>query len=124
MAYEIKEGEVAIVLHPIIEDGEWTGSIKSGLIFGTQGSEEGMRAALDEALTMAAAQKFLELFPETWEDFADIRSEILREMFPSEYADVEKEIEEGSKDIHDLITDVVYGIDDVDINNLYVKERA
>ncbi len=97
MAYEIKEGEVAIVLHPIIEDGEWTGSIKSGLIFGTQGSEEGMRAALDEALTMAAAQKFLELFPETWEDFADIRSEILREMFPSEYTDAEKELEEGSK---------------------------
>lgn len=28
------------------------------------------------------------------------------------------------QDIHDLITDVVYDIDDVEINNLYVKERA
>jgi hypothetical protein len=27
------------------------------------------------------------------------------------------------QDIHDLITDVIYDIDDVDMNNLMVKER-
>jgi hypothetical protein len=27
------------------------------------------------------------------------------------------------QDIHDLITDVIYDVDDVEIENLYVKER-
>tara|TARA_R110002153_G_scaffold128995_1_gene277576 strand:+ start:1096 stop:1263 length:168 start_codon:yes stop_codon:yes gene_type:complete len=27
------------------------------------------------------------------------------------------------QDIHDLITDIIYDIDDLDIENLYVKER-
>ena len=52
MAYEIKPGDVAIVLSPVVEDGEWTGSIKTGMVFGSAGSEDGLRAALDEALTM------------------------------------------------------------------------
>lgn len=85
MAYEIKPGDIAIVLHPVVEEGEWNGSINTGLVFGEEGSEDGMRAALDEALTMAAAQKFLEMYPNAWEDFSDIRHEILQEMFPEQY---------------------------------------
>ena len=91
MGYEIKPGDIAIVLNPIVEEGEWTGAIKTGLVFGSAGSEDGMRAALDEALTMAAAQKFLELYPEAWEDFSDLRHEILQDMFPDQYAEAEQE---------------------------------
>jgi hypothetical protein len=91
MAYEIKPGDIAIILHPIVEEGEWTGAIKSGLVFGASGSEDGMRAALDEALTMAAAQRFLEIYPDAWEDFSDLRHDILQEMFPNQYAEAEQE---------------------------------
>jgi hypothetical protein len=28
------------------------------------------------------------------------------------------------QDIYDLITDIIYDVDDVEIENLYVKERA
>jgi hypothetical protein len=52
-----------------------------------------MRAALDEALTMSAAQKFLELYPDAWEDFADLRSEIMQAMFPDLYAEAEEELD-------------------------------
>jgi hypothetical protein len=92
MAYEIKAGDVAIVLSPVIEDGEWTGSIKTGMVFGSAGSEDGMRAALDEALTMSAAQQFLELYPDAWEDFAELRQDILQAMFPDQYAEAEEEL--------------------------------
>jgi len=91
MGYEIKPGDIAIVLNPVVEEGEWTGSIKTGLVFGSAGSEDGMKAALDEALTMAAAQKFLQLYPDAWEDFSDLRHEILQEMFPDQYAEAEQE---------------------------------
>jgi hypothetical protein len=93
MAYEIKAGDVAIVLSPVVEDGEWTGSIKTGMVFGSAGSEDGMRAALDEALTMSAAQQFLELYPDAWEDFVELRGNIMQEMFPDLYAEAEEELE-------------------------------
>ena len=94
MAYEIKPGDVAIVLSPVIEDGEWNGNIKTGMVFGSAGSEDGMRAALDEALTMSAAQKFLDLYPDAWEDFVDLRADIMQAMFPDEFHEAEVELEE------------------------------
>ena len=94
MAYEIKPGDVAIVLSPVIEEGEWNGNIKTGMVFGSAGSEVGMRAAFDEALTMSAAQQFLELYPDAWEDFSDIRDDIMQAMFPEEFHEVEVELEE------------------------------
>ena len=94
MAYEIKPGDVAIVLSPVIEDGEWNGSIKTGMVFGSAGSEDGMSAALDEALTMSAAQKFLEIYPDAWDDFADLRADIMQAMFPEEFHEAEVELEE------------------------------
>jgi len=42
---------------------------------------------------MSAAQKFLELYPDAWEDFADLRSEIMQAMFPDEFAEAEEELE-------------------------------
>ena len=94
MAYEIKPGDVAIVLSPVIEEGEWNGSIKTGMVFGSAGSEDGMSAALDEALTMSAAQKFLEIYPDAWQDFSDIRASIMQEMFPDAFHEAEVELEE------------------------------
>jgi len=94
VAHEIKPGDVAIVLSPVIEEGEWNGNIKTGMVFGSAGSEDGMRAALDEALTMSAAQKFLEMYPDAWEDFSDIRADIMQEMFPDEFHEAEVELEE------------------------------
>jgi hypothetical protein len=94
VAYEIKPGDVAIVLSPVIVDGEWNGNIKTGMVFGSSGSEDGMRAALDEALTMSAAQKFLEIYPDAWDDFVDLRAEIMQSMFPDQYAEAEEELEE------------------------------
>ena len=94
MSYEIKPGDVAIVLSPVIEEGEWNGNIKTGMVFGSKGSEEGMQAALDEALTMSAAQQFLELYPDAWEDFADLRVGIIQSMFPDQYQEAEEELEE------------------------------
>ena len=94
MAYEIKPGDVAIVWSPVIEEGEWNGSIKTGMVFGSVGSEDGMQAALDEALTMSAAQRFLEIYPDAWEDFSDLRAEIMQAMFPDQYHEAEVELEE------------------------------
>jgi hypothetical protein len=95
MSYEVKPGDIAIILHPVTREGEWTGHIKTGLVFGEAETHEGMRAALEEALTMAAAQKFLDIYPEAWEDFVDIRGELLQEMFPEQYAEALIETDEG-----------------------------
>ena len=105
MGYELQRGDIAIILHPVIDEGEWTGTINSGLVFGSKGSEEGMRAALDEALTMAAALRYLEMYPEAWDEFSDLRGEILQEMFPDQYKESEKEHEE--KTAYDVDGNVV-----------------
>jgi hypothetical protein len=42
---------------------------------------------------MSAAQQFLELYPDAWEDFADLRSEIMQAMFPDLYAEAEEELD-------------------------------
>ncbi len=95
MAYEMDEGDIAIILKPIVEDGQWTGCIKTGIVFGSNPDEnagDGMRAALDEALTMAATQKFLDVYPDAWEDFQEFRNDLLKEMFPEQFAEAEDEL--------------------------------
>lgn len=95
MAYEIEEGDIAIILKPIVEDGQWTGSIKTGIVFGSSQDDDpgdGMRAALDEAITMAATQQFLDIYPEAWEDFQELRNDLLKEMFPEQFAEAEDEL--------------------------------
>jgi hypothetical protein len=42
---------------------------------------------------MSAAQKFLELYPDAWEDFVVLRSEIMQSMFPDLYAEAEEELD-------------------------------
>ena len=43
MSYEVKPGDIAIILHPVTREGEWTGHIKTGLIFGEAETHEGMK---------------------------------------------------------------------------------
>ena len=93
MAYEVKDGEVAIIVSPDLdEDGSWTGILKTGLIFGEGQHPLAMRNAMDYALTMAAASEGLEEYPELGEYFDDARHKILKEMFPDQYAQSELEL--------------------------------
>ena len=98
MGYELKDGDIAVVISPDLdEDGAWTGILKTGLIFGEGQHPLAMRNAMDYALTMAAASEVLEEYPELGEYFDDARHRILKEMFPKAYKDsmlaVEKENE-------------------------------
>ena len=86
MGYELKDGDVAIIISPETEeDGSWTGILKTGLIFGSEQHPIAMRAAMDYALTMAAASEVLEEYPELIEYFDEARHELLKEMFPKQY---------------------------------------
>lgn len=98
MGYEIKDGDIAIVISPDLdEDNKWTGALKTGLVFGESHHPLAMRNAMDYALTMAAASEVLEDYPELLDYFEDARHRILKDMFPTQYAEselaVEKEME-------------------------------
>tara|TARA_B100002019_G_scaffold257727_1_gene241998 strand:- start:170 stop:526 length:357 start_codon:yes stop_codon:yes gene_type:complete len=93
MAYEIKDGDVALVISPQInEDGDWEGILRTGMVFGESKNATAMRSAMDYALTMAAASEVLEEFPELHEYFDDARHRILKDMFPDQYAQSELEL--------------------------------
>ena len=95
MSYELKDGDVAIIVSPETdEDGSWTGILKTGLVFGEGQHPIAMRAAMDYALTMAAASEVLEEYPELIEYFDDARHELLKEMFPKQYAESQLALEE------------------------------
>mgnify|MGYP001161110201 FL=1 len=90
MAYEVKDGDVAIVISPVLDDeGAWTGVLKTGLVFGESQHPIAMRSAMDYGLTMAAASEVLEDYPELVEYFDDARHRILKELFPTQYAESE-----------------------------------
>ena len=95
MSYELKDGDVAIIVSPETDgDGSWTGILKTGLVFGDEQHPIAMRAAMDYALTMAAASEVLEEYPELIEYFDDARHELLKEMFPKQYAESQLALEE------------------------------
>lgn len=93
MGYEVKTGEIAIVLRPVMEENDWSGAIQTGLIFGKEGNPDGQRAALDLAVTMAVAQRFLEENPEAEDLWDGYRSDLLQEMFPEHWSEAEAEVE-------------------------------
>jgi hypothetical protein len=35
----------------------------------------------------------LEIYPDAWEDFVELRGNIMQEMFPDQYAEAEEELE-------------------------------
>ena len=74
MGYELKDGDVAIIISPDTEeDGSWTGILKTGLIFGEE-------------------QHPIEDYPELIDYFDDARHNLLKEMFPKQYAESQLEI--------------------------------
>ena len=90
MGNEIHDDEVAIIIKPDIdEDGAWTGELKTGLLFGNSSNPLATRNAMDLALTMAASINVIEQFPDLYEYFEDARHELLKEMFPKQYAESE-----------------------------------
>ena len=94
MSYELKDGDVAIVISPDLdEEGAWNGILKTGLVFGDAQNPMAMRSAMDYALTMAATSEVLEEFPELTEYFDEARHTILKEMFPKQYAESELAVE-------------------------------
>ena len=95
---EIEDGEIAIIISPELDDdNNWTGSIKTGLVFGGEQHPAAMRAGMDLALTMAAATAVLDDYPDLFEYFDSARHELLKELFPSAYAEsklaVDKEMD-------------------------------
>ena len=94
MAYELKDGDVAIVINPLLNDkDEWDGTLRTGLVFGGEQHPMAMRAAMDYAITMAAASAVLEDYPELEDYFEEARHKILKEMFPKQYAESELAVE-------------------------------
>ena len=93
MGHEIEDGEVAIIIRPELnEDGDWVGELKTGLVFGETQHPVAMRAAMDLALTMAASCNVIDDYPELFDYFEDARIELVKEMFPEQYAESELEI--------------------------------
>ena len=92
---EIKDGEIAIIVSPEMdENNAWTGVLRTGLIFGDHQNPMAMRAAMDTALTMAAVTNVLEDYPDLYDYFDDARHELLKEMFPQQYAESELEVDQ------------------------------
>ena len=90
MSHEIRDNEVAIIIKPDIdEDGKWTGELKTGLLFGNSNHPIATRNAMDLALTMAASINVIEDFPDLYDYFEEARHELLKEMFPKQYAESE-----------------------------------
>jgi hypothetical protein len=94
MSYEVKPGEIAIVLRPMEDtNGDWSGRLNTGLIFGPEKHEDAMRMALDIAITMAATERFLEDYPEFMEDYDYYKNLLLQEIFPDAHAAAVAEVE-------------------------------
>ena len=86
MSWELKPGQIAIVISPELNDkNEWEGVLKTGMVFGEEQHEVAMRAAMDLALTMASSSAVLEDYPELFDYFDDARHVILQDMFPDQY---------------------------------------
>ena len=82
MGHEIEDGEVAIIIKPDLdENGEWNGSLKTGLVFGDHQHPMAMRAAMDLALTMAATTSVLDDFPDLFDYFDEARVQLVKEYF-------------------------------------------
>ena len=93
MGYELKDGDIALVISPDLDDnGVWNGVLKTGLVFGDSQNPMAMRSAMDYALTMAAASEVLEEYPELMDYFDEARHRVLKDMFPTQYAESELEV--------------------------------
>lgn len=100
MSYEVKDDEVAVIIKPVMdEDGNWTLELATGLAFGAviNAPMPAAHAAFDAALSMAASLTFLSEYPDFEEELIAYKQEMLKDIFPKQYAAAEKEISEEEK---------------------------
>lgn len=95
MSYTLKKGEVAIVIRPHYEDGEFSGSVNTGLVLSEAKDPVAMQASMEVALTMAAAPLFVEDYPDAEEAFDEYKHTLLQDLFPEQYEESKKAIAES-----------------------------
>lgn len=101
MSYEVKDDEVAVIVKPVMdEDGNWTLELATGLAFGAviDAPMPAAHAAFDAALSMAASLTFLADYPEFEEELVEYKQEMLKDIFPEQYAAAEREITDEEKE--------------------------
>ena len=99
MAYKLNPGDVAVVLSPGTDaDNEWDGTINIGISFGKEAISAGQREALDMALTMSVLQHVIDDYPDLEYEFDHYKADLLRTIFPEQYAEAEKQIQETEYD--------------------------
>ena len=94
MGYVLNADEVAVVVKPNIKDGEYVG-ITTGMVLGKDVHELSSmgEALIDIALTMAAAVIAGEGNPELLDYLEDFKVDLVKDMFPEQYAEVLSEMD-------------------------------
>jgi len=102
MGYELKDDEMAVVLKPVFKNG-YLESFRTGLAIGNTAGEnqEVGQVQMDAALSMAAVLMYCSDYPEFEEVLADYKSDLLKEIFPEQWAEAEREVtqEEGYRNV-------------------------
>jgi hypothetical protein len=90
MNIEVGPGEVVLIVKPVMENGQWTGSVSTGFAIGEGESEDddGVNAAIKQALDMAVAPMFLEDYPDAQEEFEYHKEALVQHLFPDIYEEV------------------------------------
>lgn len=97
MGYQLDKGEVGIILRPDEFEGKPTGNISVGLVFGEEGDLSVTHLVIDEALNMAASAMFINDNPDLLEEVEDYKHEMLEAMFPEQYAEAQRIVDEQDK---------------------------
>lgn len=96
MAYELGSNEVAVLVKPVLdEDGKWTMELRTGITFGSDVKGISGQAAVDAALTMAAALAFIQDNIDIMDYIDEYKHDILKELYPDQYAEALEEYEES-----------------------------
>ena len=101
MSYKVKDDEVAVIVKPVMdEDGNWTLELATGLAFVEviNAPMPAAHAAFEAALSMAASLTFLTDYPEFGEELVEYKQEMLKDIFPEQYAAAEKELSDAEKE--------------------------
>ena len=108
MSYELGSDEVAVLVKPVLDDdGEWTMELRTGITFGADVKGVPGQAAVDAALTMAAALAFVQDNVDIMDYIDEYKHDMLKELYPEQYAEALKEYEEeeqGYKTEGNIIT--------------------
>ena len=95
MGYKLGSDEVAVLVKPILdEDGEWTMELKTGITFGSNVNGIAGQAAVDAALTMAAALAFVQDNVDILDYLDEYKLDMLKELYPEQYAEALAEQDE------------------------------